>query len=225
MAHYISDLNAVVQGVLASTVAASGGTFTVNYPSGTAQADFDTGLAGPASAIHINQNDKYVLGASALGLTFGASNITVTNNSTVAWAAGSSFVLVLDRQDGNEAILMQIPVNLAAITAAGDVVTEIRPGVAGTIEYAEFVVAERVTTAARAATLNFEIGTTDVTAMTCALTSANCGTLGAAVAFALPTGANVLTPASKLSVEAASVTAFAEGRGFINLRIRKSVSV
>lgn len=224
MAHYISDANNTVQGLLASTVTASGGTFTVSYPSGTSQADFDTGLAGPNSAIHINGNDKYVIGASALGLTFGASNITVTNNSTVAWAAGSSFVLNLDRQDGNEAIVLQIPVNLAAITGAGDVMTEIKPGVAGTIEYAEFVVTERVTTASKAATLNFEIGTTDVTAMTAALTSANCGTLGAVVAFALPTGANVLTPASKLSVEAASVTAFAEGRGFINLRIRKSVS-
>lgn len=225
MAHYIADSNAIVTGVLAAAVA-NAGTFTTAYPSGTSQQEFDTGLAGPRSELILNGNDRLGLGAGGFSLAFGASLVTVTNNSGATWPAGARFVLGLDRQDGNECVVLTIPIsNLADIAANGDVVTEMRPGIDGVIEYAEFVCTRQVTTAARSATLNLEIGTVDVTGMTCALTSANLATRGVVVPFTLPTGANTLTRASRLSVEAAAVTAFAEGAGHINIRVRKSVSV
>lgn len=226
MPYFVADNNARVTGTLAAAVAASGGTFTVNYPSGTAQVDFNTGLAGPNSVIHINDNDRYALGASGLGLTFGASNITVTNNSTVIWPAGATFTLILDRQDGNEAVVITIPImRLQDITTTGDVVSAVRPGIDGVIEYAEFVVSQPVTTAARAATLGVRLNaSTDLTSMTAALTSANCTPLGAVIPFGLPTANQAITRRDSLTIRSSAVTAFAEGSGFILLRVRKTIS-
>ncbi len=119
---------------------------------------------------------------------------------------------------------MQIPIEHVAITAAGDVVTEIRPGVYGNIEYWEFVVVKPVTTGAKLASLNLEIDTTNVTGGVIALTSAAATPLGKAIAGTAITGANTLTPESKLSIEASAVTAFAEGSGFVNIRIRKNAT-
>ncbi len=219
----MADRTATATVVLAADVANSG-TFTVQYPTGTSQKSFNAGLAGPNGYVLVNANDKWTVAASKVSFTFGASNITVTNNSSVTWAAGSSVYLNFDRQDGNDVVTLQIPVFLAAITGAGDVVTDIRPGVAGTLEYWEFVVTQPVTTAAKLATLNMEIDTTNVVGADLALTSANCTPLGKVAASGAPTSANVLVPESTLSVEAASVTAFAEGSGFLNIRIRKTPS-
>jgi hypothetical protein len=222
MPTFTSDQNRIVEGILAAQVNASGGTFTVAYPAGTGQTSFNAGLAPVTGYILIGENDRY----AGVGLTFGASNITVTNNSTVNWLAGSKFTLNLDQVDGTEVVFVQIPFSsLVHIAANGDCVTDMRLGLDGTIEYAEFVCTQAVTTAARAATLNFEIGTTDVTGMTCALTSANLATRGVVVPFALPTGANRIRPTDTFSVEAASVTAFAEGAGYINMRVRLQPSL
>jgi len=62
------------------------------------------------------------------------------------------------------------------------------------------------------ARLSVEIGTTDMTGGTLALTSANCTPLGVVVAQgAAPTAGNRFDDDDTLSIEAASVTAFAEG--------------
>lgn len=106
-------------------------------------------------------------------------------------------------------------VALADITGAGDVVTTFTPGFAGTIEAIDFIVGTPVTTAAKAASLNVEIGTTNTTGGVVALTSANCTPLGAEVAGSAITAANTFTATDTISVEAASVTAFAEGSGTI----------
>lgn len=216
---YTSDSFAKVDGVLAAAVA-DAGTVTLSYPSGYAQVNFNTALADPAYVV-INGNDKWNAADSKMAVTFNSSDITLTNNSGTTWAAGATFSLYLNIKDGNTAILLTIPVKLAAITAAGDVVTEIRPGIAGMIEAWEFVVTSPVTTGSKLATLNLEIDTTNVTAGTIALTSAAATPLGKSIQGALITGANTLTAASKLSVEAASVTAFVEGEGFLLIRIRK----
>ncbi|WP_316397343.1 hypothetical protein [Bradyrhizobium sp. 33ap4] len=212
---------AVVTTVLASAVA-NAATVDVPYPTGTTQDTFNAGLAGPGSYVMLNDNEKLTVAAAQISLSFGASAITITNNSTYTWAAGTKLSLGADQQDGNDIVLLQVPIDLASITANGDVMTEIRPGLYGSIEYWEFVVTKPVTTAAKAATLNLEIGTTNVGGGLIALTSANATPLGKVVAGAAITGANVLTPDSKLSIEAAGVTAFAEGQGFVNIRIRKN---
>jgi hypothetical protein len=157
-------------------------------------------------------------------LTFGASNITVTNNSTVAWAAGSTFGLNLDRRDSNDVNCLVLPIQLAAITANGDVISAIRPGVDGALEYAEYVTTTPVITAGRSATLGIRINSTDVTGFTSALTSANCTTLGSKVAFGLPTASSAISRKDSITVRSTAVTAFAEGQGFILLRIRANMS-
>lgn len=116
--------------------------------------------------------------------------------------------------------IVSIPVDLASIVGAGDVVTTYTPGFAGRIEKIEFIVTKPATTEAKAATLNAEIGTTNLTGGAVALTSANCTPLGARVAGSAVTAANYFGPTDTISIESASVTAFAEGQGVLLLTIR-----
>ncbi|MDI1263863.1 MAG: hypothetical protein PS018_11460 [bacterium] len=204
---------------------ANSATVDLAYPSGTSQKSFTAGLKGTGSYVMLNDNDKYLESDSKISMSFGASLITLTNSTGATWPIGTKVELNVDQQDGNDVIMLQIPVFLAAITGAGDVVTDIRPGVYGKIEYWEYVVTQPVTTGSKLATLNLEIDTTNVTGGTIALTSAAATPLGKAIAMGSDiTANNTLTPESTLSVEAASVTAFAEGSGFLNIRIRKTKS-
>lgn len=111
--------------------------------------------------------------------------------------------------------IMSIPVKLAKITAAGDVVTNYTPGFAGVIKKISFVVTDPVTTAAKAADLNLEIGSTNVTGGVVSLTSANCTPLGAVIDGSAITAGNAFDADDTISVEAANVTAFAEGEGVL----------
>lgn len=215
---YYSTLDTVL-----ATAVADAGTTTIAYPSGTAQGDFDKGLANLTGCYAIlNNNDRIPYGTSGVRIgtiTFGASNITITNNSGYTWPIGTVIDLHLDVKLGQR-IPFNIPLPpLSGITAA-DILTDFQPGIDGTIEYAEFVTTVAVTTAAKAATLNFEVGTTDITGLTLALTSATATPKGKVLEFGLPTAGNTITRASKLSLEASSVTAFVEGEGYITLYIR-----
>lgn len=104
-----------------------------------------------------------------------------------------------------------LPITLAAITGAGDVVTTIPLAFPGRVLSLDAFVKTAVTTAAKAATLNAEINTTNLTGGTVALTSANCTPLGAKIAGAAITDNAAFVAGDTLSIEAASVTAFAEG--------------
>lgn len=204
--------------VLASTVA-DDGTFTLSYPTGTSQSSFNAGLAGSGHYIVLNNNDKWSAGDPGISVSFGASEITITNLTGASIPAGTAVLVYLARVPTGPVAYINIPIELATITA-GDVVTGFRPGVSGTIEDVQFIVTTAATTASRAATLNLEIGTTNLTGGTLALTSANCTPLGATIAGAAITGANTLTPESTLSVEGSAVTAFAEGAGLLVIRVR-----
>jgi hypothetical protein len=111
-------------------------------------------------------------------------------------------------------------VNLADIAAAGDLLTNYVPGYAFKIEKFDFRVGKPATTAAKAATLNIEINTTDLTGGLIALTSANCTPQGVAVAGTAITANNVGTKTDSFSIEASAVTAFAEGNGYMLVAIR-----
>lgn len=115
---------------------------------------------------------------------------------------------------------LTIPVTLAQIAGAGDVLTTMTLGHRFRILSADFFVTTAVTTAARAATLNLEIGTTNLTGGAIALTSANCTPLGVKVAGSAVTAGNVGAASDTLSVEAASVTAFAEGAGVLQIMVQ-----
>ena len=112
--------------------------------------------------------------------------------------------------------ILTIPVKLAKV-AAGDVLTEFTPGFPGRIIKASFAVTDPVTTAAKAASFNLEINSANLTGGSLALTSANCGTLGAVVNASAITGNNIFDSDDTISIEASGVTAFAEGEGIVLL--------
>lgn len=220
---YIPNSGGVVSQTLGSDWA-NAGTITFAYPSGFVQAGFTAGLANPNGAyIMVNRNDKVqedTTGATGIAVSYGASLITVTNNTGATIPAGSLIDLWCDQVDGNAAETIPFPVDLADVSAA-DVVSGIRLGIDGYIENIEWIQRTPVTTAAKAATVSLKIGSTAVTGGAVALTSANCTPLGARVAGTQITGANRITKKDALSLVAASVTTFVEGRGTFYVRIRR----
>jgi len=111
-------------------------------------------------------------------------------------------------------------INLADIASDGDVITEFTPGFPGTLVEWFWIQGTPVTTAAKAATLNMEIGEVDVvttpgTNATIALTSATCTPLGKVIAGTAPNYSNRFDKDDTISVEASSVTAFVEGDGML----------
>lgn len=90
---------ATVRTTLAADVP-NAGTFTVNYPTGTAQADYTGANAGNTTdnmLVFDPSGDKYV--GAQVGLAYGATNVTVTNNSGVTWPASRVAVIGLPRID------------------------------------------------------------------------------------------------------------------------------
>lgn len=118
--------------------------------------------------------------------------------------------------------VLPIHVTLAQITGAGDVLTDYTVGHAFKILTVDAVVDKVVTTGSKAASLNVEIGSTNVTGGVVALTSANCTPLGAKVAGSAVTAANTGTATDTISIEAASVTAFVEGEIILLIGIQNT---
>lgn len=117
--------------------------------------------------------------------------------------------------------VINIPIALSKI-ANGDIVTEFVPGFAGSIEKFFAIVNDPATTAAKAATLNLEIGTTNVTGGVLSLTSANMTPLGKTVDATAITAAKTFGATDAISVEASSVTAFVEGSIVLCIVIKNS---
>ena len=111
-----------------------------------------------------------------------------------------------------------IPVQLA--TLANSQVRKILVPYAFVVTAAQFRVGSPVTTAAKAATLTVQVNGTAVTGGVISLTSANCTPAGAAVAGTAITALNgTQTPNSTVEVAVSSVTAFAEGDGYVELTL------
>lgn len=117
--------------------------------------------------------------------------------------------------------VMSIPVKMANI-ADGDIVKAFTPGFAGVIQKVWFVVTDPTTTAAKASTLNVDIGTTPTTGGAIALTSANTNALGDVVNGSAITAANTFTNTDTLKVVAASTTAFVEGEGVLMIVLKSA---
>ena len=99
----------------------------------------------------------------------------------------------------------------AASIANGDVITNHPlPPIFGKIGAWRAVVETAITTGAKTADLNLEIGTTNVTGS--ATTYAGTKALGVVTTLGAPTAAHTFGPGDTVSVEAANVTAFTEGR-------------
>lgn len=80
--------------VLASAVADEG-TFTVGYPAGFVQADFIGINASSAAIMVVNDNDVYTEADAEIAMSYGASNVTVTNDTGLTLAAGSKVIVGL----------------------------------------------------------------------------------------------------------------------------------
>lgn len=83
-------MNITIQGALGSQVA-SGGTFTVSYPSGQSRGTLFGGVEHGLSIAR----ERYTA-PDGFAVTLGASNITITNNSGTTWPAGSEYILTID---------------------------------------------------------------------------------------------------------------------------------
>lgn len=93
--------------VLAAAVA-NAGTLTVSYPSGTNQAFF-TGQTGLSQAVVDGATYPEGSGAGTIAVAYGASNITVTNNSGVTWPAGAEVFVSFGRVDINGSYNLTYP--------------------------------------------------------------------------------------------------------------------
>lgn len=102
----------IVETVLASAVA-DAGTVTLGYPAGTTQFSFTGGNASDDGKAIINGNEIYTEAAADIALAYGASNITLTNNSGQTWPAGASVTVELGQANGT--------VGVEQFTAAGTV--------------------------------------------------------------------------------------------------------
>ncbi|OPY64087.1 MAG: hypothetical protein A4E56_00141 [Pelotomaculum sp. PtaU1.Bin065] len=114
----------------------------------------------------------------------------------------------------NNNSVLSIPIKLSKL-ANGDILTAFKPGFAGTIKAVAFAVTDPATTADKLATLNLEIGTTNLTGGVVSLTSANCTPLGAVIEGTAVTANNAFGADDTISIEASSVTAFVEGEGVL----------
>lgn len=216
--------------VLASAVA-NAGTFTVAYPSGTAQAFFTNGLAGASHVLVVNNNEVYTSGFS---LSFGASEITVTNSSLGTLAAGSIVVLQVDRQGpadftltnrwDNDIVYLAFPITLASLSNAADCVNAFVPGIRATIEHAQFQPIVTGTGSGADITLQPRIGSTNVTGGAVNVVVAAAAANAACIQGTTITAANSLSVNSTLSVRATVGTAFTAGSGVLSLRLRRSLN-
>lgn len=223
---YTPNAGAVVPRFTLAADVTNSSTFTFAYPSGFVQGDFTAGMEPlNGSYIVVNGNDhvaEVVAGGSGVQFSFGASLVTVTNNTGATLKAGATIDAWLDQVDGNSAETFAFPLDLASITAA-DIVAAFRPGVDGIIENVEVIVNKPATTGSKLATLTPKVSSTAVTGGVVALTSANMTPMGARVAGSQVTAGGAIKKSDSFSVTASAVTAFVEGTATLFVRIRKTI--
>lgn len=180
--------------LIVNLASVAGRTLTIKDASASTIGVIDVGQA----AVVMCDGTTWTISRFVKGTAAFTDNSTGTASTTIAAGVGIyQFVL---------------PINLASV-ANGDVLTNVVFGHAFKVLKETFAVTVPVTTGSKLATLNSEIGTTNVTGSAIALTSDNCTPIGALVAGGAITAANTGTATDTFSVEAASVTAFAEGAG------------
>lgn len=151
----------------------------------------------------IDADDNATLKRSTLPLT---DNSTGTASTTLAAGVGVTTLAFF--------------FNLAEIAGNGDVLTTYTPGYKFKILSVDFAVCKAVTTAAKRADLNIEIGTTDLTGGVVSITSAAATPAGVVIAGSAVTAANTGSSSATISVEASNVTAHAEGSGWLLVKIQ-----
>lgn len=91
----------VITEAILATAIADDGTLTLAYPSGTNQAYFTGANASATGAAVLNFNEVFAEADPGISLTYGSSDITLTNLSGFSWPAGSTLTVQLGRA-GND---------------------------------------------------------------------------------------------------------------------------
>jgi hypothetical protein len=178
---------------------------------------------------------EFLFGATSIALTdqghvlYIVDDQTVDEGATVRISAGtlveyvsstSGWLRVGPAMKRNRSVLITLPITLASL-ANGDIITNYTPGFSGVLKGVSYVPSVVSTTAAKASTLNLEVGTTDVAGCTLALTSANTNALGTLVTSSACTTGATFDEDDTLSLEASSTTAFVEGSGSLLIQIEE----
>ena len=83
-----------VEYTLAAAVTSPAGTVTtVPYPTGRVQADYTGDNAATDAYLIINGNDRWTEAADNFDISYGASNITLTNKTGATWPIGTQITL------------------------------------------------------------------------------------------------------------------------------------
>lgn len=194
---------------------ATNGTQVFTYPSGYNASSF---IYGGATLYSDGLKTLFTEGASNFSVVYGASSATVTYLGSTSIPAGTRLRFGPSMVPTVGVQILPVYLNLADV-ASGDVMTDYTPGFPFKVLSVDFRVQKAVTTGSKAATLNLEIGSTNLTGGAVALTSTNCTPAGAAVAGTAITAANTGTATDTISIEASSVTAFVEGTGTLYIKL------
>lgn len=199
-----------------STAVATDGTMTFTYPSGNASRYAKSGEVLVVSGL----NNVLAQASDTFTLVYGASSVVVTYKDATSIPAGTLVTLQLPLSDKLGVQVIPFYVELADVAANGDIVTGWVPGFAGKILSVDFATTVAVSTGSKRADFNLEIGTTDVTGGVVSVTSAAATPKGTIIAGTAITGANTFTATSAISIEAANVTAHAEGKGYLLVKVQ-----
>ena len=113
---------AVSPTLVLATAVANAGTLTVAYPAGTTQASFiGANAAANTGAAVLNGNEVYPEAASGVrvNFTYGASDITVTNNTGITWPAGSTLRVQFGRAGADRPGFAPGPAIVSLTTSVG----------------------------------------------------------------------------------------------------------
>lgn len=113
---------AVTPLITLTAAVANAGTVTVAYPSGTTQASFiGANQATNTGSLVLNGNEVYPEAGSGVrvNFTYGASDVTVTNNTGVTWPAGSTIRAQFGRAGNDRPGFSAGPAVTALTTAFG----------------------------------------------------------------------------------------------------------
>lgn len=101
---------------------ANAATVTVSYPAGTTQASFiGANAAANTGSLVLNGNEVYPEAAAGVrvNFTYGASNVTVTNNTGITWPAGSTIRVQFGRAGADRPGFAPAPAIVSLTTSVG----------------------------------------------------------------------------------------------------------
>jgi hypothetical protein len=119
------------------TLASSGAnaaTVVVAYPAGTVQADFiGANAAANTGSLVLNGNEVYPEAASGVrvNFTYGAGDVTITNNTGVTWAAGSTIRAQFGRAGNDRPGINPAPAITSLTDSSGGTASDTLPAITG----------------------------------------------------------------------------------------------